>query len=76
MWYLKNRYFKEIHDVFQVTCADICNYYKGVLLKFVSIDFLHIYMLSYEQFADLHSLGKIVNIIHSYCSSPKDLHHS
>ena len=35
MWYLKNRYFKEIHVVFQVPHVDTCKNYKGVLLKVV-----------------------------------------
>jgi len=67
---LKNRYFKEIHVVFQVKHADICKHYGGTLLKVViSIGFLSTYMFGYEHFSDLHSQGKIVKLLHGYHSS-------
>jgi len=44
MWYLKIRYFKEIHVVFQVTHVDTCKYYNGVLLKvFICVGFISTY---------------------------------
>jgi len=59
LWYLKNRYFEEIHVVFQVTCVDICKYYKCVFQKVVvSIGFISTHMLGYEHFANLHSHAK------------------
>jgi len=38
MWFLKNRYYKETHVVFQVIHVDIRKYYQGILLLVL---FLH-----------------------------------